>query len=210
MMEEDTYLQETLIFMRNIESKLPEFRSRSNQLENRRYFIDWICLAGDKFELPRSCNNLAVIIFDRFMDGHWITDFETVHFICLACLSISAKFDCKETQVPKFRKLKNLLEKPELFKAKEFRRLEKLILSYFKWNIYIPSPTHYVDLLHWHILDSNDLMNGLSISIVYSEEVEKKMIEFVHYFLDISMQVSYILFSILPTDFSRQAKAGVS
>lgn len=195
MTEEDPYLQETLLLMRDRESKLPEYRNRSNQLENRRFFIDWICLVGtDKFDLPRSANHLAVLIFDRFMDGHWINDSETVHFVCLACLSIAAKFDCKETQVPKFRKLKTLLDNPEHLKAKEFRRLEKLILAHFKWNIYIPTPTHYVDLLHWHVLDSNDLMDGTSISLVYSEEVEKKLMEFIHYFLDISMQVCFLDF----------------
>ena len=38
-----------------------------------------------------------------------------------------------------------------------------MIMSHFKWNIYIPTATHYVELLSEQILHPTDLLEGISI-----------------------------------------------
>ena len=77
----------------------------------------------------------------------------------------------------------------ELWKPLEFRRLEGMIMAHFNWNIFIPTPTHYVDLLEPQIVFPTDLIHGRLIAKEIYPEVVERLMEFVHYFLDISMQV---------------------
>ena len=142
----EQYLLDTFAYMRQRESKLSTFKRRSPQLEHRRVLVDWLCTKGESLEFPKSTIHMALVLLDRFMDCHSI-EMEHLHFVCLACLSVSGKFDMKETKVLRFSRLKTLLEEspdlPEL-KPAILKYLEGLILGHFDWNIYIPSPTHYV------------------------------------------------------------------
>lgn len=208
------YLTETLLYMRSRESRLVDVDCKSPQLDQRRVLVDWTCTSAEKLQIPKSATHLAVILLDRFMDGHDIggsgQKLSTVilkhtlmhldeslslqsvpsclHFVCLASLSISVKFDCKETRLPKFSKLKSLLDFTSPCSAKDFRDLEAMILAYFDWNIFIPSPTHYVDLLMQHVLHTEDLVAGATIEGSF-DEVLDCLTDFIHYFLDVSMQV---------------------
>ena len=62
-------------------------------------------MCGEKFDLEKSAINLAIAILDRFMDGHDFTDSDSLPYVCMASLSLAAKFDCKETRVPKYRQV---------------------------------------------------------------------------------------------------------
>ena len=62
-------------------------------------------------------------------------------------------------------------------------------MAHFNWNIFIPTPTHYVDLLEPQIVFPTDLIHGRLIAKEIYPEVVERLMEFVHYFLDISMQV---------------------
>ena len=89
-----------------------------------------------------------------------------------------------------FSKLKTLLKKDDAkWDPIQFRRLEGIIMEHFNWNIYLPTPTHYVDLLHSQIIFPSDLLHGCLISKEMYPDVEERLMEFVHYFLDLSMQV---------------------
>lgn len=95
-----------------------------------------------------------------------------------------------ENQAPRFTILAKLNPDSD-FTAKQFKNLEGTILSSMNWNIFIPSPTHYVDILRAYIIDlDNDLVAGNPISERDREEMGKRVMEFVDYFLDVSMQVS--------------------
>ena len=87
-------------------------------------------------------------------------------------------------------RLKKVVDFPRPCSASDFRDLEAMILAFFDWNIFIPSPTHYVDLLMTdQVLDKNrDLLAGVCITESF-DEVFDCLTDFVHYFLDISMQV---------------------
>jgi len=185
----DIYLRETLAYMRIRELKLPPYRQKSPQIHKRRILVDWTCLSGEKFNLGRSAIHLAIVILDRFMDGHDFPDIDSLPYLCMASLSLAAKFDCKETSVPKFSKLKTLLKKDDvIWTSAQFRRLEGMIMEHFDWNIFIPTPTNYVDFLQPQIVFPSDLIHGRLISKEMYREVEERLLEFTHYFLDISMQ----------------------
>ena len=193
----EVYLPENLRYMRQREKLLAKYHGRSPQLKERRFLVDWICLKGEKFALPKSAIHLAVVILDRFMDCHDITT-QSLEFICLAALTLASKFDCKETTVPKYKKFKSVLSSssntsrpPPPPKASDFRSLEGMILAFFKWNIFIPTATHYVDLLIEQVLHPTDVVNGTRTYTNYME-VRERLVAFVHYFLDISMQVRKI------------------
>ena len=194
----ENYLLETFAYMRQRESKLSTYKRRSPQLEHRRVLVDWLCTKGESLEFPKSTMHMALVLLDRFMDCHSI-EMEHLHFVCLACLSVSGKFDMKETKVLRFSRLKTLLEEspdlPEL-KPAILKYLEGLILAHFDYNIFIPSPTHYVDLLlSNHVLFPDDVdVDGIPIRNNFSEMLES-LTDFIRYFLDISMQVMLKLFS---------------
>jgi len=187
----ENYLLETFAYMRQRESKLSTYKRRSPQLEHRRVLVDWLCTKGESLEFPKSTIHMALVLLDRFMDCHSI-EMEHLHFVCLACLSVSGKFDMKETKVLRFSRLKTLLEEspdlPEL-KPAILKYLEGLILAHFDYNIFIPSPTHYVDLLlSNHVLFPDDVdVDGIPIRNNFSEMLES-LTDFIRYFLDISMQ----------------------
>ena len=188
----EQYLLETFAYMRRRESKLSTFKRRLPQIEHRRVLVDWLCTKGESLEFPKSTIHLALVLLDRFMDCHSI-EMEHLHFVCLACMSVSGKFDMKETKVLRFSRLKTLLEEspdlPELQPA-ILKYLEGLILSHFDWNIYLPSPTHYVDLLlSNHVLFPDDIVDGFPIQKNFPEMLES-LTDFIRYFLDISMQVN--------------------
>jgi len=185
----DTYLAENLAYMRLREIRLPLYRQKSPLIHKRRVLVDWTCLGGEKFNLGKPAIHLAIVILDRFMDGHDFPDIDFLPYLCMASLSLAAKFDCKETRVPKFSKLKTLLKKDDvIWNSVQFRNLEGIIMEYFKWNIFIPTPTHYADLLRSQIMFPSDLIHGCPISKEMYPEVEERLIEFVNYFLDLSMQ----------------------
>ena len=62
-------------------------------------------------------------------------------------------------------------------------------MAHFNWNIFIPTPTHYIDLLEPQIVFPTDLIHGRLIAKEIYPEVVERLMEFVYYFLDISMQV---------------------
>lgn len=98
----EEYLRETLAYMLDRESRLPEILGKSPQLDQRRILVDWTCTSGEKLDVPKSAIHLAIVLLDRFMDGHDISGKHCLHFVCLASISIAVKFDCKETRLPKF------------------------------------------------------------------------------------------------------------
>ncbi len=68
-----------------------------------------------------------------------------------------------------------------------------MLLTFFKWNIFIPTPWHYTEILLLDALDlAGDFIQGKSLLSVASEDILDCLIDFTHYFLDISMQVSWI------------------
>ena len=186
----EKYLSETLMYMRHRESKLPTFKRKSPQFDRRRVLVDWTCTSGESLEFPKSTIHLAIVLLDRFMDGHHI-DLKSLHFVCLSCLSIAGKFDMKECKTLKFSRLKVVLDDSTILPSSEFRRLEGMILAHFKWNIFIPTPTHFVDLLYGRYLQPTDLVGGFTMHKNFSEILDC-LTDFIKYFLDISMQVRAI------------------
>ena len=185
----EIYLEETLAYMRLRELNLPSFSKRSSHFTHRRVLVDWTCTAGERFKLSKSTIHLAIVLMDRYLDKNDITA-NVIPYICLVSLTVSAKFDCTETCVPKFSKLNALLKEHNIvWSPAEFRRFEGVIMKNFNWNIFIPTPTHYVDLLMPEVASASDFIHGCIIATNVYPDVVERLIEFVQYFLDISMQV---------------------
>ena len=145
--------------------------------------------------IPKSTINLAIVILDRFMDSHSI-EFMCLHFVCLACLSVSAKFDMKETKKLKFSNMKNLLpQKKRDLSPADFRELEYKVMAAFDWNIYIFSPTHFVEPLEDLVLRPSEIYDGTKLrkNDDFYHTALSGLKKFMYYFIDISMQVNLSL-----------------
>ena len=93
---------------------------------------------------------------------------------------------------------------PIHLKSKNDLIFSAMILDHFEWNIFIPSPTHYVDILRNKILLSDDIYGGSQLPEVNSRqftEISDGLTDFIHYFLDISMQVCTIIYRNNPKMF---------
>ena len=67
-----------------------------------------------------------------------------------------------------FSKLKTLLKKDDvIWNSVQFRNLEGIIMEYFKWNIFIPTPTHYADLLRSQIMFPSSLKVSMGKLVSY-------------------------------------------
>ena len=189
---EEPYLFETFTYMRERESRLKKFRGRSPQKRHRRILVDWICTSGEESDFPKSTVNLAIIILDRFMDSHSIESMY-LHFVCLACLSVSAKFDMKETKALKFSNMRKFLpeKKREDLSPADFRELEYKVMAAFDWNIYIFSPTHFVEPLEDLVLRPSEIYDGTKLrkNTEFYHSALNSLKEFMYYFIDIAMQV---------------------
>ena len=71
--------------------------------------MDWTCLGAQ---------HLDIVLLDRFSDIHVIA-LQSLHVICLAAISLAAKFDGLETKMPKHSKLVQLLDVPESCKPSQ-------------------------------------------------------------------------------------------
>ena len=80
--------------------------------------MDWTILSAEELALPKPAQHLAIVLLDRFMDSHDIA-LQSLHVICLAAISLAAKFDGLETKVPKHSKLIKVLDVPESCKPSQ-------------------------------------------------------------------------------------------
>ncbi len=66
------------------------------------------------------------------------------------------------------------------------------MLNYFGWNVFIPSPAHYVELFMKYALnDEEDFINSYPVSQQNVREIQECLEDFIQYFLDIAMQVGH-------------------
>jgi len=143
------YTEDMINHMKLQESQFRKpFLRRSPQLECRRFLMDWLHKVVEKTRLRRNTLHLAAKLLDFFMDGHSIEASKT-YLLAIACLTIAAKFEEKESRVPKIRTLIKCapLELQVPYTNSEHVQLEGMVLSYFDWNIFTPTANAFVELL---------------------------------------------------------------
>ena len=78
---------------------------------------------------------------------------------------------------------------PYQYSHEEHVKMEAMILKYFQWNVFIPTANSYVEVLMPHAISATDTMDKGEPICTYIERAKDGFMDFVMYFLDISLQV---------------------
>ena len=159
------------------------YERKSPQLEYRRYLVDFMGLLCENLEINIGTQHLAVYLMDHFMDNHSITDIQ-LHLICLVSLQIAAKSEELDTRIPTIDTLSVFVQ--YAYKQDEFKRMELMILKFYKWNLNIPTAAHFINYYLYKALDPTDLHQGKPLEDL--EYAEKAFECYANYFLEISLQ----------------------
>lgn len=177
------YATDIMVWMKEKEDTLYEFKKQSPQLNKRRHLVDWTSIVAEKLKLTNCTLHLAVKLLDFFMDGHDIQD-PQLYLVCLGSLLLAAKMEEKDSNVPKCSELNSFVKNH--FPLSDFLSLEFVILTYFNWNLLIPTACHFTEMLLPHSIHPSDLHNGGPI--VSYREAKSYFHQYVKYFLDIAIQ----------------------
>ncbi|XP_026713996.1 cyclin-J-like protein [Athene cunicularia] len=154
----------------------------------RRYFIDLLTVLSNHCNLCPVARHLAIYLLDLFMDRYDIT-VKQLHIVSFACLLLASKFEEKEDKVPKLEQLNNLAyvcSVNVVLNKKDLLRMEMLLLENFNWNLYLPTPAHYIDYYLHVSIGENDLHNGWPITSL--TKIKDFLEKYAYYFLDFSVQ----------------------
>ncbi|XP_055502606.1 cyclin-J [Leucoraja erinacea] len=170
------------------ELKLLPYKSRSPQLNVRRYFADLLSIICNHFHLCPTARHLAVYLLDLFMDRYDIS-VQQLHQVALSCLILASKFEEKEEHVPKLEQLNSLscMTSMNLMLNKHtLLHLELLLLESFQWNLCLPTAAHFIDYYLSIAVHETDLHDGWPL--FYLEKTKLYTIKYSSYFLEVSLQ----------------------
>ena len=165
------------------ELRMPYDR-KSPQLEYRRYLVDFMGLLCEKLDINIGTQHLAVYIMDHFMDNHSIVDTQ-LHLTCLVSLQIAAKCEELDRLIPTIDTLASFVH--YAYGPKEFKRIELVILKFYKWNLNIPTAAHFINYYLHNALHPTDIYQGKPLDDKF-ENAEKAFERYAYYFLEISLQ----------------------
>jgi len=144
-------------WLKNKESAGPSCKRQSPQLGKRGHLVEWILRVHTRLGMSKGSLFLSVRLLDLFMDGHDIQD-PQLYLVCLGSLLLAAKLEEKDGKIPRCSQL-NVFVK-NFFPLSDFYNLEFVMLTYFQWNIVLPTAHAFCDLLLPNIVHDSDLHNG--------------------------------------------------
>jgi len=177
---------------------LPVYKGQSPQLGLRRYFADLIAVVSNRFKLCPTARHLAVYLLDLFMDHYDIT-VQQLHIVALSCLLLASKFEEREDRVPKLQTLNSLgcMSSMSLALNREgLLQMELLLLETFNWNLYLPTPAHFIEYYLSIAVHEEDLQDGWPL--VCLDKTVVYMSKYTDYFLEVSLQ-DHIFVSFAPS-----------
>jgi len=182
------YTRDILAWLRSRELSAPDCRQKSPQLASRRHLIEWSTEVSGKLGLCGATLHLALRIIDLFMDGHDIQE-PQLYLVCLGALLLASKMEERDGAMPRCSQL-NLFVK-NYFPLADFVNLEIVMMSYFHWNLALPTAHNTTSLLLPHAVLPTDLHNGGPI--VHQGRAADYFAEYVNFFLSFAVVDSAFL-----------------
>ncbi|XP_023679887.1 cyclin-J isoform X1 [Paramormyrops kingsleyae] len=184
--------------LRYKELKLPAYKGQSPQLSLRRYFADLIAIVSNRFRLCPTARHLAVYLLDLFMDRYDVS-VQQLHVAALSCLLLASKFEEREDRVPKLETLNCLgcMSSMNLVLTKQnLLNMELLLLETLQWNLYLPTPAHFIEYYLSIAVHETDLHDGWPLTSL--EKTGLYMAKYADYFLEVSLQ-DHIFLNFAPS-----------
>ncbi|XP_067003557.1 cyclin-J [Anabrus simplex] len=169
------YAAEIASTLREREKLRMPFHFHSPEFRYRPYLVNWLRKVSEDMKMCNTCVHLAVYILDIFMDNHAIV-VERLNLVTLVCLLLAAKFEERDSNVPKISELNLLVENPH--PLRDYINVEFMILKFLNWNLVIPTAAHFAEYFAMFATLPSDLQHACSVqSYRHLQELAQKYIK---------------------------------
>lgn len=100
----------------------------------------------------------------------------------------TGKFDEKDMMVPRTSELNKFVDNE--YKLSDFILMELMLLEFFKWDLMVPTAAHFTEFFSTQALSHTDLHYGRPLRSSHKAHLYVK--QYVAYFLDVSLQGTYL------------------
>jgi len=195
---ESPYVSEIVVYMKKLEIERFGKISLSPQISWRSHLVNWIFTVASELKVGANAIHLAVKLLDGFMSGHNI-EVHRLNFVSIGCLLIASKFEEKDSKVPKLKTVCAFLPNDVKIILDEYRCLEEMVLKYFKWNINIPTTSHFLEIFlpystSYELDDLNIFQQEYGFSHEHcSQNMKEKLLDVISAFSDASLQETCLM-----------------
>ena len=168
--------------MRERESLHRPFDPHAKWIKYRRVLVDWMCEAGDEFDLYLSTMHVSVMFLDRVL--HKVTvPRNKLQLVAIACILIAAKFEETEEKVPTLPEMNRYAQ--WAFDPDQIYKMEVMVLRTLNWCLGTHTPLHFTGYyLSKGVLFMPDKMQGRALV----KKVPSYLKRYVEFFADLCLQ----------------------
>ena len=168
--------------MKRLENKHRRYVPEESWLKFRRVLVDWMCEAGDEFQLHISTMHVAVMYLDRMLQSLQIPRHK-LQLVAVACILIAAKFEEMEEVVPTISDMNRYAQRA--FIPEEIQNTEVVVLNRLDWSLTTFTPLHFSSyFVSEGVLFHEDRMKGRELV----DKVLKYVKRYIDFFADLCLQ----------------------
>lgn len=169
------------------------FQGRSPQLSYRRQLVDWITSIAERHKLSLTSLHLAVYLLDFFMDNFDVSR-NQLNLVAMGCLSVSAKFEEKEEDIPKQNVLSHYCS--GAYAASDFLQMELMLLKFFDWEVGLVTPAHFINFyVHSTCAETQTEMRSAdnetviaTVTSLEQQQIADSVKSYARYFMSVCIQ----------------------
>ncbi|KAG8192049.1 hypothetical protein JTE90_025315 [Oedothorax gibbosus] len=179
----ENFAQDIHSHLRQQERKRFLYRGYSPQLHLRKRTVKYIHTICEQLEFCTTALHLAVYLMDIFMDNHTIQS-KHLQMASLVCLIVAVKVEEQISLVPRNSDFNLILGNK--YKLSEFVEMEVTVLSFFRWDVLIPTAAHFAEYYSLYSLRQTDSHDNKPLSSF--KLVKVYVLKYINYFLEVSLQ----------------------
>lgn len=168
--------------MRLIEDRHRIYNDQARYLKYRRVLVDWMCEAGDEFQLQSSTMHVAVMYLDRLLQQVDVKR-NCLQAAAICCILVASKYEEPEEFVPAISELTEYAS--NTYTPEYIQKLERDVLDRLGWHLTEVTPLHFLGYyLLKGVLFTTDRMQGKKLV----EKVPRYMKKYGDFFADLCLQ----------------------
>ena len=117
-----------------------DYLPNAKWLQYRRVLVDWMCEAGDEFNLHLSTMHVSVMLLDRILHSVNVTR-NKLQLVAIACILIAAKYEETEEAVPSLKDMDCYAEYD--YGNEAIYNMEIHVLTKLNWCLGTATPLHF-------------------------------------------------------------------
>ena len=170
--------------MRENENLHRSYDPRDDWIKYRRVLVDWMCDAGDEFELYLSTSHVSVMLLDRVL--HKVTlPRNKLQLVAIVCILIAAKYEEREKKVPTLSELNRYAQ--WAYDPDQIRWMEVRVLKWLEHKLRTYTPLHFTEYyISKGVLLRPDYFQGHPVGRY--KQLKRYLKRYVEFFADLCLQ----------------------